>query len=131
MDTLNEVSAAGYIIDEWSTWQQGLCDTYAMALLSVNPSMRMGVLGESYDDGWMEQHFFAHDDTHAYDSAGRHTLPYHGIHGGMDITLLDQDPVDYGVDDALDHPSTADAFAHIERHNIFTRSAVDSPPPVL
>lgn len=118
LDTLAEVAAAGYCIDEWADWQQGNCDVYARALIQLNPTLRFGVL----DGG---SHCFAHDDEYAYDSAGRHSLPYRGIHEGDftdDDVELDADPDDYGYGTYTDEPglNTVKALYHIQRHGILT-----------
>lgn len=124
MDTLEDLAAAGYIVDEWEAWQQGDCDLYALALISLDPSLHFGVLGESYEDewggGWYERHYFAHDGSYAYDSAGRHTLPYHGVHGDCDVVVLDQTPEDFGVQVGMRTASLAAAVAHANRHGVMT-----------
>jgi len=99
------------IRDEWSRWQQGGCLEYAHALLSLNPALRFGSLD---DDDASGVHFFAHDDTYAYDSAGRHPLPYQGIDGTL-FPMLDDNPEDY---DEPDPSLIPDAVAHILRHGI-------------
>lgn len=102
--------------DEWEIWQQGRCGIYALALIKLDPSLRLGVL----DDGI---HFFAHDDEFAYDSAGRHRLPYVGIDGTLGPCELDQDPEVWGLpDDAVGPegpaPHLAVARAHAERNGV-------------
>jgi len=69
-------------------WQHGNCDAYAKALLDMYPHLRLGVV----DGG---NHFFAHDDQFAYDSIGRHTLPYNGINEDFGQVDYDQDPMDW------------------------------------
>ena len=60
-----------------------------MALIKLRPTLRFGVAdGNGF-------HVFAHDDSYAYDSAGRHPLPYLGVNGDgweTDDVRLDQDP---------------------------------------
>lgn len=79
-------------------WQHGLCDTYALALIELYPHLRWGTLYESGadEDGEfrLPQHWFAHDDEHAYDSLGRHPLPYtgYGENAGYYEQELDGDP---------------------------------------
>ena len=107
MKSLQELSESGYCIDEWRRWQQGYCLEYAHALLSLNSSLRLGVL----DSG---NHFFAHDSQYAYDSAGRHELPYMGVHGDMSQSL-DQNPDWYDIPDDDEFP---DAISHIIRNHI-------------
>lgn len=112
--SLSELAKKGHVTDEWSTWQRGGCDTYAHALREVHPHLRYGALQEPGPEYSGYAHFFAHDDTHAYDSAGKHPLPYTGIHGGL-IQHLDEDPNDF------DPPEVGDpgkARAHIMRHGI-------------
>jgi hypothetical protein len=127
--TLDDLAAAGYITDEWSRWQQGGCQTYALALIRLDPTLRLGVLGETDDgdaaNGWSISHFIAHDDTYAYDSAGRHPLPYYGVALSdetppCDYAELDQDP-DWHEDPGTDQ-DRADAEAHALRHGIITAS---------
>jgi hypothetical protein len=114
--SLRDVASAGYNTDEWSSWQQGRCGTYACGLQRIRPDLRIGTL----DQG---SHFFAHDDTHAYDSAGRHPLPYRGIAGDAEQVDLDQQPDWWGVphDEAGSEgpePHVHAAMQHAERHGI-------------
>lgn len=109
-DSLESVAAAGHVTDEWSRWQQGDCYTYAHALLRVKPSLKLG----SLDQG---MHLFAHDETHAYDSAGKHKLPYTGIHGGSEQELN----VGHDWYDGPHEPHIPDAIAHIKRNKILER----------
>lgn len=97
------------ITDQWRTWQQGGCLEYALALISERPTLRFGSLED--DEGTVVHHF-AHDDTYAYDSAGRHPLPYRGIDGDL-TPLLDDFPTDY---DEPDPELLPDAVAHIRRN---------------
>ena len=60
-----------------------MCDTYALAMLDTHPNLRLGVA-----DGGM--HFFVHDDEYAYDSIGKHPLPYNGVNGDFDVVEYDQ-----------------------------------------
>lgn len=78
-------------------WQHGLCDTYAKALLDAYPHLRLGLLLEP--ESGREDHYFAHDDSYAYDSIGRHPLPYtgYGENAGTYVQALDVDPADYGI----------------------------------
>lgn len=125
--TLDDLPAAGYVTDEWHIWQQGKCGTYAVALIAAHPNLRFGTLGESTGQGtdWVPTHHFAHDDTHAYDSAGRHPLPYRGVAGSCDVQCLDEQPDWYGVLEGEAGPEGNDfhlaaATAHAARHNIAT-----------
>jgi hypothetical protein len=84
---------------EWRRWQQGNCGIYAHALRRTDTALRFGVLGETLGTGWWPLHYFAHDEQFAYDSAGRHRLPYRGLDGSFDVMVLDQAPEDWGVPD--------------------------------
>ena len=127
--TLAELAETGYVTDEWKTWQQGHCGTYALALILAYPQLRLGAAGYTEygngdaSDGWDLAHFFAHDDTFAYDSAGRHPLPYRGVHGDLDYAELDSYPEDWGIPDEEAGPEGPDhwlaaATAHARRHGI-------------
>lgn len=121
----------GYIIDEWNTWQQGHCGIYAAALIRNKPGLRLGTVVDRYfdeDDQCTYDnpvHFFAYDDTYAYDSAGRHLLPYTGVHDMGWLCVLDQEPQWYGeevpVDDEYgeDSDMLTAAWDHATRHSIF------------
>jgi hypothetical protein len=115
-DSLKDVAAAGYNTDEWSTWQQGRCGTYACGLQRLRPDLKMG----SIDAG---AHFFAHDEKYAYDSAGRHPLPYTGVAGhGTDVGL-NETPEYWGLphDEAGPEgpePHIEAAMQHAQRHGI-------------
>jgi hypothetical protein len=92
-----------YTADDWyndpdrDDWQKGMCDTYTKAMLDAYPHLRMGLLINPVTG--IEQHYFAHDDDFAYDSIGRHPLPYtgYGENAGQFEQMLDQDPKDYGI----------------------------------
>lgn len=120
MDSLDDVRKAGYCTDEWGRWQQGQCGTYAYALTRLKPGLRFGTAGT---EDTPDSHFFAHDDHHAYDSAGRHPLPYRGVHGNLTQSDLDQDPADWGVpgDESGPEgpePNVAAAQEHARRNRI-------------
>lgn len=125
---LQDLAAAGFVTDEWHIWQQGKCGTYAVALIAAHPHLRFGTLGQSEldpDDGWQATHHFAHDDTYAYDSAGRHPLPYRAIDGSCDLMFLDEQPDWYGVPEQDAGPEgiavhLRAAHAHATRHSIAT-----------
>jgi hypothetical protein len=93
--SLLRLQQRGYCTDEWWRWQQGQCGTYAVALMRLRPQLRFGTHGITRagggdaSSGWSPEHHFAHDDTYAYDSAGRHPLPYHGVYGDADYCELD------------------------------------------
>lgn len=129
-ESLDAVADAGYVTDEWARWQRGLCAAYAVALVDAHPQLRFAVMGQSElgggdaSQGWRENHAFAHDDTHAYDSAGRHPLPYFGIEGDNDYVELDSDPEDWGYRDEFDDDLFVAAREHAARHEILTRDPV-------
>lgn len=119
--TLDRLADAGYCTVDWRRWQQGMCGTYAYALIQTDPTLRFGALGESESDGgWRLSHHFAHDDRYAYDSAGRHPLPYHGINGHLDLCHLDQHIDDYAPldEEGTDEAEVTDARTHAETHQI-------------
>ncbi|MGW9067846.1 GNAT family N-acetyltransferase [Streptomyces yangpuensis] len=121
-DSLEQVRQAGYNVHEWDKWQRGRCDTYACALMNKHPHLRLGVMGVSDDDGWTPTHFFAHDDHHAYDSAGKHPLPYRGIDGHANVVELDHHPDDWGLPEHRGpqgpQRDLAEATQHAEQHQI-------------
>jgi len=55
----------------------------------------MGILDGGDNPDAVDYHVFAHDDEYAYDSLGRHPLPYTGVGPYPLRQLLDQDPADY------------------------------------
>lgn len=124
--TLDELRQAGYVTDDWQRWQQGQCGTYALALIRANPGLRLGVSGVTENGsgdasgGWRPAHFYAHDNTHAYDSAGQHPLPYHGVHDSMDYHELDINPGDWGLPDeeGTDESDIEAAQDHARRNGI-------------
>jgi hypothetical protein len=132
---LASLEAAGYVTDEWERWQQGQCGTYALALLRMQPSLRLGVCGITGNGGgdasggWMAQHFYAHDDTHAYDSAGRHVLPYLCIDApDIDYAELDARPADRDLmsEEGTGEQDIAAAQAHARRHGTLALLPVTS-----
>ena len=84
-------------------WSTGKCGTYACAVMKGKPGTRLGVAGYSElgggdaSEGWMPSHYFAHDDQNAYDSAGVHPLPYHGINNQFDYVELNHDPKNWSL----------------------------------
>lgn len=125
----------GYCHHDWNDWQQGGCVSYAHALLRIKPDLRFGVMGYTTTDKYgthdEDVHYYAHDDRYAYDSAGRHPLPYKGIRDQKDWTRTDQDPDDY---DQPDEDEIADAMEHAKTHRILegrygpkTSSHTDGP----
>lgn len=117
---------AGYCTDEWDRWQKGQCGTYATGLMQERPDLRLGGVDFNNDPGFDNPtHFVAHDDQHAYDSAGRHPLPYGGIRGeGRWLPDLGS-PEDYGIpDDEAGpegvEPNISAAREHARRNEIFS-----------
>lgn len=104
-------------------WQTGQCGIYALALMRAHPGLRLGALSETQEDGWLPFHFFAHDDAYAYDSAGRHRLPYLGLEGQADACELEIGPLSWwGIPDDESGPeghdsALEDAREHIRRHH--------------
>ncbi len=137
-DTLEQIAAAGYVIDEFARWQQGECGTYAVALLRAHPEFRFAVNGETElgdgdpSDGWSERHFFAYDPTTgiAYDSLGAHSMPYMGIEDGEnDYIETEADPEDFGLDESYGEFQAEDlaaALDHATRHGILSRVALSA-----
>lgn len=114
-NSLKDVSAAGYNTDEWSRWQQGQCGTYACGLQQMRPDLGIGTFDGS--------HFFAHDTTHAYDSAGRHPLPYTGIEGQAEHVELNVSAAEWGLPHEEAGPEGSEvhiaaAVRHAQRHGI-------------
>ncbi len=102
-------------------WQGGECGTYATALQRTRPSLMIGAAGGGPGDDeedWDVEHFFAHDQTHAYDSTGRHELPYSGR---WQHSILNINPHHFDVLSA-EHPPDSDeaerAITQAERHII-------------
>lgn len=124
--SIDAIAAAGYVVDGWKEFQQGYCGEYAAALIATYPRLRFGVIGDTEagegdaSEGWMERHYFAHDDTYAYDSAGRHRLPYLGIAVAgefCDYGELDADASDFGFDVDADGQVRDLALDHIAEHH--------------
>jgi hypothetical protein len=125
--SLADLTARGYVTEEWSHWQQGNCGGYAAALIHFYPHLRLGGI-----DFWNDEnagidapgHYVAHDDTYAYDSAGRHLLPYKGVCGSGRWLPDGGDPSDHGLDELhgecgdYDDAERAAVLAHATKHNI-------------
>lgn len=123
---LADLERAGYCVAEWSRWQQGGCLDYARALLTLDPALRLGTLRAQDGESSPITHYFGHDATHAYDSAGRHPLPYLGVRHDADLMVTDDgDPDDH--DEAVPH-DVDDAIAHIVRHGILAGRFGPAPP---
>jgi hypothetical protein len=115
----------------YSRWQTGECGTYAWALRLLRPGLRIGVLGnlDDPDSGFDVAHFFAHDDTHAYDSLGRHELPYLGVDNEFNKAMLDINPDHWGCLEDEHGPEDGDeaqralaaAVRHARRHDVIPR----------
>ncbi len=121
---LADIRAAGYVTEEWERWQQGHCGTYAAALMILRPGLRLGVIGGGDDT----EHYFAHDGSRAYDSAGCHLLPYLGVFGQAEWCELDAaNPGIWGRPGDECRPERfeqdiADAMAHALRNRILARA---------
>jgi hypothetical protein len=134
--SLADLAARGYVTEEWSHWQQGNCGGYAAALIHHFPHLRLGGIdfwdhrdtdtGELYDN---PGHYVAHDGIYAYDSAGRHLLPYKGVDGsGRWLDFSDMPAVEalahfgltehYGECGDYDDAERAAVLAHATKHNI-------------
>jgi len=132
--SLADIRAAGYVTDEWERWQQEHCGTYAAALMLLRPGLRLGMMGGSEDT----EHYFAHDGSRAYDSAGCHLLPYLGVFGRAEWCELDAanpgiwgEPGDGAGTEGFKQ-DIADAMAHAGRNRILdkapaSRCALDFP----
>jgi hypothetical protein len=66
-----------------SCWVRGCCAEYALALHDLHPRLRFGRHVETFPEDkegdyipWVTNHVFVHDDLCAYDSRGKHELPY-------------------------------------------------------
>lgn len=120
--SLADLEAAGYVTEDWKRWQQGNCGGYAAAMIQSYPGLRLGGL-DFWGEGWA-QHFVAHDDTHAYDSAGIHLLPYRGVDGGAtwmpDIGDLDEHGLTetYGECGDYTDEERAAVLAHATRNRL-------------
>lgn len=79
--------------DEWGIWQKGYCGTYAFALKFFNPSLKPYAGIMLWGDSRVHTHIFMCDDKYAYDSAGKHSLPYYGVdvNSWQEVELIDLD----------------------------------------
>lgn len=116
---------AGWVTDEWERWQQGDCLQYAAALLELRPDLHSGSFGDTYTDedldpeyatSHMVNHHFVTDGTWAWDSAGRHRMPYLGIDGTADFCWEDDPVEDY---EEIIPEAVVAAKDHARRHDIF------------
>lgn len=113
MRSLDQLAQDGFVTDGWREWQQGGCIEYAHALKQRYPHLQVGIVSTPGDeDDW--QHIFVHDNTHAYDSAGWHPLPYNGVHGQFEQHLGH----DLDWYDEPDPELVEQAHRHIDRHGI-------------
>lgn len=122
--SLADIGAAGYVTDEWERWQQERCGTYAAALMLLRPGLRLGMMG----GGQETEHYFAHDGSYAYDSAGCHLLPYLGVFGQAEWCELDAanpgiwgEPGDVSGTEGFEQ-DIAGAMAHALRNRILDRA---------
>lgn len=131
--TLEQLADDGLCVDDWSRWQQGQCGTYAVALIEAQPNLRFGAIDFTDDPGYDNPgHYVAHDDLYAYDSAGRHPLPYNGVHGYGRWLPDIGDPLDHGLpyeehgSSELEEPAAlADATTHAARNGILVGRHAD------
>lgn len=124
---LADIAARGYVIEDWSHWQQGHCGGYAAALIRAYPHLRLGGIDFCNDPGYDNPgHYLAHDDTYAYDSAGRHAIA-DGRHliGENGRWLPDiGEPHEHGLCECYgecgdyDDAERAAVIAHATRHGI-------------
>lgn len=110
--------------DAW-VFQQGLCGTYAVALMERYPHLQLGCCVRVNGDEYGVEHFFAHDECYAYDSLGRHPLPYLGKDRQFDACWTGEHPASWGLPEDEAGPEGPDvalarAHAFLEAH----------PPPV-
>lgn len=121
--TLAELADDGLCVDGWRRWQQGSCGTYAVALLRLRPDLTFG--GTAFDVDGGPGHFVAFDDRFAYDSAGRHPLPYRGVHGDGRWLGAIGDPADFGLPDEEAGPDGPEAELAAARDHIVAHGILD------
>ncbi len=117
-EDLDSVRRAGYATEDYERWQFGKCATYARALMKMRPGLKFGAMGVGSVEHKYPTHYFAHDSRYAYDSAGLHLLPYHGITYHADYSDLDQDPHGPGVPPDACEQDIVDAQDHARRNGI-------------
>jgi hypothetical protein len=117
-EDLDSVRRTGYATEAYERWQFGQCATYARALMRMRPGLKFGAMGVGSGQHKYPTHYFAHDDRHAYDSAGRHPLPYHGITHHADYSDLDQDPHGSAVPTDASEEDITQAQDHARRNGI-------------
>ena len=106
-------------------FQHGGCIEYAHALKQRFPHLQLGTLTTPDDeDDW--QHVFMHDGRNAYDSAGTHPMPYHGVGGQWEP----HDDADFDWYDEPEPSLLAAAHKHIERNGIGPRTASRTAMPI-
>jgi len=117
-------------------WQKGDCLTYAKGLQELDPSLRFGTAGYTElgngdaSGGWTPQHHFAHDDTHYYDSLGKHPLsslgePQADEHKGQRDAAYDHVELDGNADDwdEIYDDDLAAAKSHAQQYGVLRRTA--------
>ena len=112
-------------------YQAGLCGTYAAGLIQLRPDLRMGVAGDEKDDDdqLVPRHYFAHDDHGAYDSAGRHPLPYPGRRSYSQLDAGDPWVLDAEHESrAAAEEAIARAQEHAIRHRVLEGGAPNTRP---
>lgn len=118
------VHTAAYDPDA-DVFQHGGCIEYANALKQRFPHLQLGTLVNPDDpDDW--QHLYMHDGTYAYDSAGRHPMPYYGVRGNLEPS---EDDTDFDWYDEPDEDLLDEAHRHIEQHGIGPRTAARTAMP--
>lgn len=110
----------GYITDQWPDWQQGGCGAYAGVLSGFCPWLEACQL----DDGG---HFYMTDGTWAYDSAGRHKMPYYGLGYPYPKDSLEEgiELADHTWIPEYGHPEWNEAVAHLLRNGILQIARAD------
>lgn len=98
-------------------WIWSGCAEYACALHELNPALRFGRHVE-YDEpdedgfiGWYTNHVFVHDDSHAYDSLGKHPLPYNDGEYDTEYDVPREDIMDEW---SIDASRVSEAHMHID-----------------
>jgi hypothetical protein len=112
------MSAQDNLGPQFDRWSNGECGTYATALIRSKPGLQLGVAGTADSDGgWYPHHYFAHDQANAYDSSGRHPLPYHGVNNQFDHVELGHDLESWGLpeDEGGDEDTLREATAHARK----------------
>ena len=100
--------AGAEVPDHAVRWLRGECGTYAAALQQLRPELKIGAMSNAHPDhGFFDGdvHYFAHDDDHAYDALGSHSLPYHGTGDVFPRVELGKTAATYGLPDEFEYGS--------------------------